>query len=86
MAFKPNYRFKRNERNLAKQTKKEEKLRRRGAQITARCGGRAGARCQPATGALKACAYPLGSSSLCRQFNTPGQALVLTWPHPADDL
>jgi len=29
MAFKPNYRFERNERNLAKQTKKEEKLRRR---------------------------------------------------------
>ena len=29
MAFRPNYRFQRNERNLAKQTKKEEKLRRR---------------------------------------------------------
>ena len=29
MAFRPNYRFERNERNLAKQTKKEEKLRRR---------------------------------------------------------
>jgi hypothetical protein len=29
MAFRPNYRVKRNERNLAKQTKKEEKLRRR---------------------------------------------------------
>ena len=29
MAFRPNYRFERNERNLAKQAKKEEKLRRR---------------------------------------------------------
>lgn len=29
MAFKPNYRFERNERNRAKQAKKEEKLRRR---------------------------------------------------------
>jgi hypothetical protein len=29
MAFRPNYRVKRHERNLAKQTKKEEKLRRR---------------------------------------------------------
>jgi hypothetical protein len=29
MAFRPNYRLERNERNLAKQTKKEEKLRRR---------------------------------------------------------
>jgi hypothetical protein len=29
MAFRPNYRSQRNERNLAKQTKKEEKLRRR---------------------------------------------------------
>jgi hypothetical protein len=29
MAFRPNYRFHRNERNFAKQTKKEEKLRRR---------------------------------------------------------
>ena len=28
MAFKPNYRFEQNERNLPKQTKKEEKLRR----------------------------------------------------------
>ena len=29
MPFRPNYRSARNERNLAKQTKKEEKLRRR---------------------------------------------------------
>lgn len=29
MAFRPNYRFERNERNLAKQAKKEEKSRRR---------------------------------------------------------
>ena len=29
MAFKPNYRFERNERDRAKQAKKEEKLRRR---------------------------------------------------------
>ena len=29
MAFRPNYRVKRNERNLAKQTKKDAKLRRR---------------------------------------------------------
>ena len=29
MAFKPNYRFERNARDVAKQTKKEEKLRRR---------------------------------------------------------
>jgi hypothetical protein len=29
MAFRPNYRFDRRERDLAKQTKKEEKLRRR---------------------------------------------------------
>jgi hypothetical protein len=40
MAFKPNYRFERAERNRTKQAKKEEKLRRQQERVSARTDNR----------------------------------------------